>query len=176
MKKLAIIKTLSIVLLLIVMCCSLSACFDGVIEEKQFFRVMTSIQYYPSNYTDLTLELDCFTYKLVDVQGKEYICGVRKCSSGYGCICGNDTIIGFVLEYDGELPEPKNQSEDTNDKTWVHLVGKLKNADMMNIEIYSYKDGVIDTNNTEQIQFLVLVVESCELIEDYSNLNYYVTK
>ena len=158
------------------MCCSLSACFDGVIEEKQFFRVMTSIQYYPSNYTDLTLELDCFTYKLVDVQGKEYICGVRKCSSGYGCTCGNDTIIGFVLEYDGEVPAPKNQSVDTNDKTWVHLSGKVKSAEKIKIEINSYlPDGTVDTSKTEKIEFLVFAVESLDLIADYSNLNYYVT-
>lgn len=176
MRKLTVMKKLAVVLLLVVLCCSLAACFDGVITEKQFFHVMTSIQYYPSDYVDMTLELDCFTYRLVDVNDNEYICGVRKCSSGYGCVCGNDTIIGFVLQYDGELPEPRNQSEDTNDKTWVHLSGKLKSTDKLNIEIYSYKDGAIDLNNTEQIQFLVFVVETCELIEDYSNLNYYVTK
>ena len=172
MKKTAIVQKLAIILLLIVLCCSLTACFDGVIVENQFFHVMTAIQYYPSDYMDMTLEFDCFTYELVDVKENSYICGVRKCSSGYGCVCGNDTIIGFVLEYDGVLPEPKNQSEDTNDKTWVHLSGKLKSTDKIEIEIYSYTDGKIDLSKTEKIQFLVFVVDSCEIIEDYSNLNY----
>lgn len=170
-------RKFAFIVLLIILCCTFVACFDGIITENKFFHVMTAIQYYPSDYVDMTLQFDCFTYTLTDVQDNKYTCGVRKCSSGYGCVCGNDTIIGFVLEYNGgELPEPRNQSEDTNDKTWVHLTGKLKNTDKMEIEIYSYKDGSIDLNNTEKIQFLVFVVESYELIEDYSNLNYYVTK
>ena len=170
-------KKLALVLLLIILCCSLAACFDGVISENKFFFVMTTIQAYPENYIDMRLEFDCFTYDLQDVNGNSYICGVRKCSAGYGCTCGNDTIIGFVLEYNGDLPTPRNQSDLSKDKAWVHLVGKLKNADKINIEIHSYMaDGTVDPNNTEQIQFLVFVVESCELIEDYSNLNPYVTK
>ena len=176
MKKLTIMKKLAVILLLVIACCSLAACFDGVITESQFFHVMTAIQYYPSDYMNLTLEFDCFTYELKDVNDVSYMCGVRKCSSGYGCVCGNDTIIGFVLEYDGTLPQPKNQSEDTNDKMWVHLSGKLKSTDKMDIEIYSYTNGKIDLTKTEKIQFLVFVVDSCEIIQDYSNLNYYVTK
>lgn len=176
MKKSAIVNKIAIVLVLIALCCSLTACFDGMITESNFFRVMTAIQYYPSDYVDMTLEFDCFTYELVDVHNVSYICGVRQCSSGYGCVCGNDTIIGFVLEYDGgELPEPKNQSNDKPDKTWVHLSGKLKSTDKIYVEIYSYTNGKVDTGKTEKIQFLVFVVDSFELIEDYSNLNYYVT-
>ena len=166
--------------LLIIVCFTFAACGpkDYVLNEKTFFVVMTNIQYYPEQYLNSNIEFDCFTYKLEDVVSNEtYICGVRKCSAGYGCICGNDTIIGFVLEYDGELPEPSiHQSENTKEQTWVHLVGKLKNTDKLSISIPSYANGSPDTNNPEQIQFLVFVVSSCELIEDYSNLHYYVTK
>lgn len=150
---------------------------EYALTEDTFFLVMTNMQYYPEQYIDCDIEYDCFTYRLTDVDGKEYTCGVRKCSSGYGCTCGRDTIIGFILEYDQALPEPKNQSEDSNDKTWVHLKGRLKNAEKKDIIIHSYlPNGEIDENNTENIVFLVFSVESCDLIEDYSNLRYYVTK
>ena len=172
-------KKLVFVLLAIIVCFSCVACGarDYVLNENTFFLVMTNIQYYPENYLQSNIEFDCFTYDLVDVNGGSHICGVRKCSAGYGCTCGNDTIIGFVLEYSGELPAPRNQSEDNNDKTWVHLTGKLKDANKVKIEINSYlADGSIDPSKTEQIEFLVFVVESCEQIEDYSNLHHYVTK
>ena len=171
-------KKVAVVLLLIILCCTLAACFDGVITESKFFFVMTTINAYPENYTDMTLEFDCFTYNLQDVNGKTYICGVRHCSAAYGCTCGNDTIIGFVLEYNVELPEPRNQSDESQDKTWVHLKGKLKNTDKLNIEIRSYIDGKPDPNNTEQIQLLVFVVESCTVLteQEYSSLNRYVNK
>ena len=171
-------KKLLLVLIAVLVCLTFAACGprDYVLNETSFFMVMTNIQYYPENYLQSNLEFDCFTYELTDINGKSYMCGVRKCSSGYGCTCGNDTIIGFVLEYDGELPAPRNQSEDTNEKTWVHLSGKLKSADKVKIEIRSYlSDGSIDPSKTEQIQFLVFAVENCELIADYSNLHYYVT-
>ena len=166
-----------IILLVLVLSLALAACgpHDYVLNENTFFMFMTNMQYFPEQYLKSNIEFDCFTYELVDVNGNSYMCGVRKCSSGYGCTCGNDTIIGFILEYDGVLPEPKNQSEDTNDKAWVHLSGKLKNADRKNVEVHSYVNGEIDPTKTEQIQFLVFVVESCEIIEDYSNLHYYVT-
>lgn len=147
-----------------------------VLNETSFFLVMTNMQYYPEQYKDATIEYDCFTYALTDVSGNEYICGVRKCSSGYGCTCGNDTIIGFILEYDGKIPEPKNQSSDSADKTWVHLKGKIKSSNKKAISIYAYKDGKPDYQTTETLLFLTFVVESCDQIEDYSNLNYYVTK
>ena len=138
---------------------------------------MTNMQYFPEQYLQSNIEFDCFTYELLDVNGVSYMCGVRKCSSGYGCQCGKDTIIGFVLEYDGELPTPTHQSEDTNDKTWVHLSGRLKSADKIKIEINSYlADGSVDQSKNEIIEFLVFVVDGCELIEDYSNLHYYVTE
>lgn len=149
---------------------------EYILDETTFFLVMTNMQYYPEQYEGAYIEYDCFTYSLTDVDGTNYMCGVRKCSSGYGCTCGNDTIIGFILEYDGELPEPKNQSEDSNNKTWVHLRGKLKGSEKTTITIYAYKDGQPDYNNTENILFLGFTVESCEIIEDYSSLNYYVTK
>ncbi|MCH5159449.1 MAG: hypothetical protein J1F66_01195 [Clostridiales bacterium] len=171
-------KKLILVLLAVVLCVTFAACGprDYVLNENTFFLVMTNIQYYPEQYLQSNIEFDCFTYELVDVDGNSYMCGVRKCSAGYGCTCGNDTIIGFVLEYDGELPQPRNQSENTNDKTWVHLSGKVKSADKLKIEIRSYlSDGSIDPTKTEQIEFLMFVVDSLELIEDYSNLAYYVT-
>ena len=170
-------KYTSVVLLVLVLCVALSACgpHDYVLDENTFFFVLNNVQYYPENYLQSNFEFDCFTYELVDVNGNSYMCGVRKCSAGYGCTCGNDTIIGFILEYDGELPEPKNQSTDTNDKSWVHLTGKIKSAEKTNIGVYSYVDGKADTGKTETIQLLVFVVESCEIIEDYSNLHYYVT-
>lgn len=174
-------KKLVTLLLAVVLCASCVACVacggrDYVLNESTFFLVMTNMQYYPENYLKSHVEFDCFTYELVDVNGNSYICGVRKCSSGYGCTCGNDTIIGFVLESEQPLPEPRNQSEDTNDKTWVHLSGKIKSAQKIKIEIHSYlEDGSVDPNKTEQIEFLTFAVESCELIQDYSNLHYYVT-
>ena len=150
---------------------------DYILNEKTFFLVMTNMQYYPEQYLNSRVEFDCFIYELFDVDGTLYICGVRKCSSGYGCTCGKDTIIGFVLESEEELPKATNQSEDTNEKTWVHLSGKIKSADKTNIEIHSYlPDGSVDPSKTEQITFLVFVVESCDTIEDYSNLHYYVTE
>ena len=166
------------VALLLLVCFTFAACGpkDYVLNENTFFLVMTNIQYYPEQYLQSNLEFDCFIYELTDVNGNSYMCGVRKCSAGYGCTCGNDTIIGFVLEYDGKLPEPRNQSENTNDKTWVHLSGKIKSAEKINIEIHSYlEDGSINPDKTEQIAFLMFVVDSYELLTDYSNLNYYVT-
>lgn len=149
---------------------------DYVLNEETFFLVMTNMQYYPEQYLGSKLEFDCFTYELKDVDGNSYLCGVRKCSSGYGCTCGNDTIIGFILASEEELPAPRNQSEDSNDKTWVHLSGSLQSAEKKTVTIHAYlPDGSVDPDNTEQIVFLVFDVESCELIEDYSGLNYYVT-
>lgn len=149
---------------------------DYTLDEETFFLVMTNMQYYPEQYLGSKLEFDCFTYELVDVDGSSYLCGVRKCSAGYGCTCGNDTIIGFVLDSDGALPAPKNQSDDSNDKTWVHLTGGLRDAEKETVTIHAYlPDGTVDPDRTEEIQFLVFEVESCELIEDYSGLNYYVT-
>ena len=174
MKKTKII----IAVLLLVLCFAFAACGpkDYVLNESIFFRVMTNVQYFPEQYIDSTIELDCFTYRLEDADGTVYICGVRKCSAGYGCTCGNDTIIGFVLEYDGEIPEPRNQSADNNDKTWVHLKGKLKSADKLTITLNSFAQGADGSQIPDQIQMLTFVVESCDLIEDASNLNYYVTK
>lgn len=149
---------------------------EWVLDEETFFLVMTNMQYYPEQYLGANIEYDCFTYELVDVDGNSYLCGVRKCSSGYGCTCGNDTIIGFVLDYDGEIPAPRNQSEDSNDKTWVHLSGTLQSAEKMTITIHAYlADGTVDPDKTEQIVFLVYEVDGCTLIDDTSELHYYVT-
>ena len=138
---------------------------------------MTNMQYYPEQYLDSKIEYDCFTYELTDVDGNSYTCGVRKCSAGYGCTCGNDTIIGFLLNARQPLPEPRNQSEDTNDKTWVHLTGTMPSADKTTITIHAYlPDGTVDPEKTEDIVFLSLDVDDCQLIEDYSGLAYYVTE
>ena len=170
-----------VAVLLLVLCFIFASCGpkDYVLNESIFFRVMTNVQYYPEQYLDSTIEFDCFTYDLVDVNGTTYRCGVRKCSAGYGCTCGNDTIIGFVLEngeYSEAFPEPRNQSEDSNEKTWVHLKGKLKSADKLTITLPSTAQGADGSAVPDQIQMLTFVVEICELIEDYSNLNYYVSK
>ena len=158
--------------------CSFPACVpkEYVLNEKTFFKVMTNIQAYPEQYLDKNLEFDCFTYSLTDVSsGKEYICGVRKCSSSYGCTCGKDTVIGFILNYEGEIPAPRNQSEDNTDKTWVHLRGSLSGAEKTEITVYAYDNGGI-TDRKERISFLSFTVSSVSVIDDYSGLNYYVTK
>ena len=172
-------KRIVALLLTAVMMAALPACGgtkDYVLDEETFFLVMTNMQYYPEQYLGSRIEFDCFTYELTSVDGKSYLCGVRKCSSGYGCTCGNDTIIGFLLSSDEAIPEPKNQSEDTNDKTWVHLVGTLQSAEKKTVTIHAYRsDGTVDPSTTEDIVFLVFNVSSCELINDYSGLHYYVT-
>ena len=164
-------------LLAVMLCVVCVACGprNYTLNENTFFITMKNIQNRPSLYKDSTLDFDCFTYELTDVNGTVYMCGVRKCAAGFGCQCGKDTIIGFVLESTDELPAPRNQSEDTNDKTWIHLSGKLKSTEKITIEIHSYLEyGSVNPNATETIYFLVFVVESCELIQDYSHLNYYV--
>lgn len=155
--------------------CALTGCSkDYFLTETSFFKAMTNMLYYPENYLNSTIDLDCFVYEITDVKtGVEYVCGVRKCSSGYGCTCGNDTIIGFILLYDGDVPAAKNQSEDTNDKTWIHIKGTLVDAVKTYVNVYSYVDGVA-TEDTEQIYFYTFNVE--ELTEiDGSGLAYYVT-
>ena len=177
-------KAVLILLAVALLVCATACANDGPVDmtEKTFFYTMTTIQAYPDQYLDRSISYDCFTYRLTDVAGKEYLCGVRKCSSGYGCNCGKDTIIGFILDYDGAIPEPKNQSEDTVDKRWIHLTGKLKSADGETIELQSYKldpqsgEYVADEGKTEKVVFYRLTVESLSEIEDYSGLAYYVTK
>ena len=137
---------------------------------------MTNMIYYPEQYLGSLIELDCFVYEITDAETEtEYICGVRKCSSGYGCTCGQDTIIGFILEYNGDIPEAKNQSEDTNEKTWIHLQGKLVNADKTYINVFAYDAEGNRTDNTEQIyMYRFQVINLYEI--DGSDLAYYVTK
>lgn len=148
-----------------------------VLTEQTFFLVMTNMQYYPEQYLGCDVEYDCFTYKLTDVNGTEYLLGVRKCSSGFGCTCGKDTIIGFILSYDGEIPQPRNQSEDSPDKTWVHIKGQIKDANKRYVTVNAYgEDGQILENQTETIAFLEFNVDEITLIEDWSGLSYYVTK
>lgn len=150
--------------------------YEKVLTEKTFFLVMTNIQMFPHKYVGKEYELDCFTYRITDKDGKEYLCGVRKCSAGYGCTCGKDTVIGFILDYEGVVPEPKNQSEDTNEKTWVHLKGCLKSDEITEVSVYAYNGNEIDYSTIETITFLTFKVETLSIIEDYSGLNYYVTK
>lgn len=146
------------------------------IKESTFFLVMTNIQYYPEEYVNKDISLDCFTYTVKDINNKEYLCGVRKCTAGFGCKCGKDTIIGFILNYDKEIPAPKNQYEDTNDKAWIHIAGQLASTDKTQIEISSYDaDGNI-SDQTEIVEFLSFNVSSLETITDYSQLAYFVSK
>ena len=167
-------------LLALCLCLPLAACGktkNYVLTEDTFFLVMTNMQYYPEQYKDSELELDCFTYSLEDIHGNKYLCGVRKCSAEFGCVCGNDTVIGFILDAPFELPAPRNQSEASVEKTWVHLKGRLSSAEKEEIEIHSYlPDGTVNPDKTETIKFLHFNVESCDLIEDYQNLAFYVNK
>jgi len=170
-------KILSMFLFILIF--SLTSCDkkDYSLNEDNFFLVMTNIQYYPDQYLESQIDLDCFTYELKDVNDNRYILGVRKCSAGYGCTCGKDTIIGFILNYKDEIPEPKNQSVDTVEKTWMHLSGKIASKEFTQITIHSYnEDGSINYDTNETISFLTFNVDSLELIEDYQNLKYYVTK
>jgi len=149
-----------------------------VLTEDTFFLVMTNIVYYPEQYLGKDIAFDSFTYRLTDVEGKTYTCAVRKCSAGYGCTCGKDTVIGFILDYEGVIPEPKNQGADTVEKTWIHTVGQLANTEKTYISIYAYdSDGNIDYDREpETVYFYTLQVKEMELIQDYSGLAYYVTK
>ena len=146
-----------------------------VISENRFFLLMDNIIRYPEEYINKELSLDCFTYDIKDVDNNVTVCGVRKCSAGYGCTCGRDTIIGFILNYEGEIPAAKNQYENSVEKTWIHISGHLANKQKTTITIYSYNADGSQSTDTEQIQFLTLNVESLVLIEDYQNLHYYVT-
>ena len=140
------------------------------LNESTFFLVMTNIQYYPEEYINKDITFDCFTYELVSTTGETYLCGVRKCASGFGCKCGKDTIIGFIMDKDIGLPEPKNQYEDTNDKAWIHVTGQLASADKKTFNIYGAD------NSEEEVQFLSFKIDSFSLIDDYQKLHYYVEK
>ena len=149
----------------------LSSCSnDYDMNEKTFFLVMTNIQYYPEQYVNKEISFDSFTYKLTSTQGEDYLCVVRKCSSGFGCKCGKDTIIGFIVDNDLGLPEPKNQYDDTNDKSWIHVLGQIKSTEKTVFEIYNAD------NVPEEVSFLSIEIKDFSIIEDYSNLHYYVDK
>ena len=149
----------------------LSGCSKNYdMNESTFFLVMTNIQYYPEEYIGKDISFDSFTYKLTSTQGDDYLCVVRKCSSGFGCKCGKDTIIGFIVDNDLGLPEPKNQYDDTNEKAWVHIVGQIKSVEKTEFEIYNAN------NEPEPVQFLNLEIKDFSIIDDYSNLHYYVDK
>lgn len=173
MKKL---KLLPIVCILAAILLFAGCSNDFVLTEKTFFTVMTNIQYYPENYVGKYIEFDCFTYELVDSDGNAYMLGVRKCSTGVGCTCGNDTIIGFILNYEGEIPEPVNQSEDTVEKTWIHIRGMINGTNKTDLSIFAYDANGNVTDSTETVSFLTFNVETLSIVEDYSNLAYYVIK
>ncbi len=168
--------------LLLALACLTAACAgcgsqSYILNEDTFFLVMTNMQYYPEQYVGKHIEYDCFVYHLTDVDGAVYVCGVRKCSSGYGCQCGNDTVIGFVLDYDGAIPDPVNQSEDSPDKAWIHASGTIPSSQKTDIRIYAYTaEGEIDYDTVETISFLTFAADSIQTIEDYSGLQWYVTK
>ena len=165
-------------LLLIPSLFALVACQQSsyVLKESTFFLVMTNIQYYPEEYVGKDITLDCFTYNVADKNGTEYLCGVRKCTAGFGCRCGKDTVIGFILNYQGEIPEPKNQYDDTNEKAWIHIVGQLASEKKTAIEIYSYDAEGNITDQTEIVEFLSFNVSFLDTITDYSGLAYFVNK
>ena len=140
------------------------------LTESSFFLVMTNIQYYPEDYLNKDITFDCFTYELESTSGDTYLCGVRKCSAGFGCKCGKDTIIGFIMAKDIGLPAPKNQYENTNDKAWIHVTGQLESAEKTEFSILGAD------NSTEQVAFLSFRIDEFSLIDDYSNLHYYVEK
>lgn len=151
----------------------LGACNDQKsynLTESTFFLVMTNIQYYPEEYLNQDITFDCFTYELTSVEGETYLCGVRKCASGFGCKCGKDTIIGFIMEKDIGLPTPINQYEDTNEKSWIHVTGQITSTDKTAFNILTAD------NNEEEVQFLSFKVHDFSLVEDYSDLHYYVEK
>lgn len=148
----------------------LCACGKFDLTENTFFLTMTNMQYYPQQYVGADIEFDAFTYELIDINGEKHICVVRQCSAGYGCKCGKDTIIGFLIDFDGEIPAPRNQSTPDNDKTWVHVKGTLPHAEKTDIQIYAI-DGTVET-----ITFLTFKAETLKIIEDYSGLHYYVDK
>ena len=159
-------------------CCMFTAC--GTVDsydltETTFFRVMSNMLYYPEQYLGKSVSLDCFVYEIEDAEtGETYTCGVRKCSSGYGCTCGNDTIIGFILEYAGEIPAARNQSENTSDKAWIHISGQLVDAEKRYVNVHSYQNGQ-PTEALEKIYFYAFAVSSLTEI-DGSGLAYYVTR
>lgn len=148
------------------------------LNEQTYFRVMSNMLMFPEQYNGSIIELDFFTYEIEDIHGEKYLCGVRHCASGYGCNCGKDTVLGFVLDYDGELPAPKNQSAPNNDKSWIHAKGKLSSTEKVLMEIYAYgADGSIDySKDPEQIYFYRYIVEEYSPIEDTSSLHYYLDK
>lgn len=166
-------KMFSLLLLpLLLTSCGSDKC---VISENRFYLIMDNIIRYPEEYVNKEITVDCFTYNIENVDGDVTVCGVRKCSSGYGCKCGRDTIIGFILKYEtGDIPAAKNQYENNVEKTWVHLTGHLESKQKTTITIFSYNADGTPSTDTEEIQFLTLNVESLELIEDYQNLRYYV--
>ena len=139
-----------------------------VLTETSFFLVMTNIQYYPEEYLSKDITFDCFTYELTSTSGETYMCGVRKCSSGFGCKCGKDTIIGFIMDKDIGLPSPKNQYEDTNEKSWIHVTGQIESVNKTVFKIYTAD------NTEEEVQFLSFRVDDFSLVEQYDSLHYYV--
>ncbi len=159
-----------------------SACGDGNSEPKHYtltettyFAVLKNMLYFPEGYLDSTLDLDCFIYEVEDVEtGVVYPCGVRKCPANFGCKCGNDSILGFLLRYDGEIPAARNQTTNDSDKTWIHLSGTLENAELTAITVYSYGADGNPTGKTEKIYFCSLQVDSLTEI-DGSGLKYYVS-
>ena len=142
------------------------------LNEDTFFLVMTNIQFYPEEYVGKDISLDCFTYNVTDIDGNNHLCGVRKCSSAYGCKCGKDSVIGFILNYSGDIPEPKNQNDNTNEKTWIHISGQLAGENKTNIQIYGVNADGTSSDTIETVQFLSFNVSTLNTISDYSNLNY----
>ena len=99
----------------------------------------------------------------------------------YDNFCSIDSDTVTVNSYDDiwfdckeniekQLPEPKNQYDNTNDKAWIHVTGKLESSDKKTISIPA-ADGT-----SEDVQFLFFNVSEFNVIEDYSSLHHYVDK
>lgn len=165
------------ILILSVTFCAFAGCSSGgySLDEAHYFLTMQNMLYFPENYVGDSFEYDCFVYEIEDaISGETYICGVRKCPANFGCKCGNDSILGFMLVYDGDIPAARNQSENSNDKTWIHVTGIMTNADMTAVNIYSLDAEGNPTEMIEKIFFCKLNVETLEEI-DGIGLNYYVS-
>ncbi len=153
---------------------------EWVLNEGNFFFTMDNVLRFPGRYYNNTFDLNCFTYQLTDVNGKTYMCGVRHSSSEYGCTCGNDKIVGFVLDYDGEIPTPINQSDKYSvEKAWIHVRGKITSEEYVKISVWAFTDGQPDQSKpVETIALPLLTVESLTVLteEEYKNLQQYGVK
>lgn len=148
---------------------------EHVLNDVTYYLVMQSMLFNPSAYLQDTFVLECFVYEIEDVQtGEVFTCGVRKCPSNIGCRCGNDSVLGFRLLFDGDIPPARNQTANDSDKTWIRVSGKLAGTELTGVDVYRYDAEGNPTNTIETIYFCSLEASSLEEI-DGSELSYYVS-